>query len=232
MAHRKVVAASQKIALSGFDFSPADDSYLYAAFYACGAPYPNSNKDAFTVEELTDCYDTFIGKPVYINHANDDLTRARGVIIDAICHFDEEEDSCWVEILIELDKETFPYLAQLIENGDIDTVSMGCNLDYTECSVCGNIAYTDADFCEHIQNKMQNDAYEICHGVEFFEISLVYDPADPNAVITAVHQSSDKTADFALPEVADDRVASCPVCGSGQFDGKTCPVCGYIKRDE
>lgn len=46
----------------------------------------NDNYDEFPAEEIRKSWKTFIGKPVFVNHANDNHRRARGVIIDAALH--------------------------------------------------------------------------------------------------------------------------------------------------
>ena len=60
-----------------------------------------------------------------------------------------------------------------------------CNVESTTCSVCGNVAEYPFQYCTHVQQKGREFdgkvAFEICNGIEFFEESWVYDPADPTA---------------------------------------------------
>lgn len=89
----------------------------------------NDNYDTFPAEEIREAWRTFIGKPVFVNHHNDDHRRARGVIIDAALHEDTAPDGTpdtWVEVLMEVDAVRFPKLAEAIVNGDIERTSMGC----------------------------------------------------------------------------------------------------------
>lgn len=171
--------------LSGFDYEPrTDGKYLYAAVRACTADVPNLNYDMLPDRELKTAYQSFIGAYNYLNHDNQDPAKARGAVIDARYH-DEDPDDKWVECLIEMDEDRCPKLCSLIRSGEIDTVSMGCNVESTTCSVCGKTAEYPFQYCEHIQQKGRTFggklAYEICNGIDFFELSWVYDPADPTA---------------------------------------------------
>lgn len=185
-----------KRTLGSFDYEPRDDhKYLYVAVRACTADVPNLNYDMLPSSELKgkEAYRTFIGSYVYLNHDNTDPMKARGAIIDAKYH-DEDPDDQWVEILEELDEEKCPKLCSLIRSGEIDTVSMGCEVTSTTCSICGNEAEYPFEYCDHVVNKGQRFggklAYEICNGIDFFECSWVYNPADPTAYVQAL----DKTA--------------------------------------
>lgn len=180
--HRSRTAAKK---LSSFDYEPrSDGKYLYAAVRACTADVPNLNYDMLPGRELKTAYKSFIGAYNYLNHDNTDPAKARGAVIDAKYH-DEDPDDKWIECLIEMDEERCPKLCSLVRSGEIDTVSMGCNVESTTCSVCGNVAEYPFQYCEHVQQKGRKFggklAYEICNGIDFFELSWVYDPADPTA---------------------------------------------------
>lgn len=118
------VASRRK--LGSFEYDDRGTGFLYVSVRACTADVPNLNRDMLPHEELKTAYRTFVGKPVYVNHANTNLDRARGFIIDAAYH-DEDPADRWIEILMEMDEVTFPTLCGLIRSGDIDTVSMGLN---------------------------------------------------------------------------------------------------------
>jgi hypothetical protein len=159
----------------------------------------NDNYDEFPADEIAKGYHTFIGKPVFVNHHNEDHTRARGVIIDAALHKDANPDGSpdiWVEGLMEVDALTFPKLAKAIVAGHIDRTSMGVDVAFSVCAVCNNKATTPLEYCRHIPamkgaKVMRRTAdgssrselvRERCHGLSFFENSLlVEEPADPTA---------------------------------------------------
>lgn len=171
--------------IGSFEYEPATDgNYLYVAVRACTADVPNLNFDMLPSWELETAYETFRGASVFLNHDNSDPAKSRGVVVDAKYH-DEDPDDKWVEILMEMDEDRCPKLCSLIRSGEMDTVSMGCSVENTTCSVCGNVAEYPFQYCQHIQQKGREFdgkvAFEICNGIEFFEESWVYDPADPTA---------------------------------------------------
>ena len=73
-----------------------------------------------------------------------------------------------------------------------------CNVRNTRCSICGNVAEFPFEYCEHVQQKGREFqgklAYEICNGIDFFECSWVYDPADPTAHTVEMHEDISKKA--------------------------------------
>lgn len=194
--------------ISSFDYQRRDDgNFLYVAVRACTVDVPNLNYDMFPHEEVGEpknAYRTFIGAYNYLNHDNQDPAKARGAIIDAVYHDDPNDK--WVECLIEMDEDRCPKLCSLIRSGEIDTVSMGCNCTSTTCSVCGHEAEYPFQFCEHIQQKGRvygnKLAYEICNGVEYFELSWVYTPADATAYSIAL---ADRDGDLECDHPYDHR---------------------------
>lgn len=186
-----------------FTYEPRP-GYLYIRSRAISSR-TNDNFDTFPPEEIKAAYLTFIGKPVFVNHNNDNHRRARGVIIDAALHEDRNPDGSpdvWSEVLMEVDAVRFPKLAKAILAGHIDRTSMGTDVAYSLCSFCGNKATTPLEYCAHIPKMKGKRIYrteastgkkvgvlvsEICHGLKFFENSLlVEEPADPTAFFTGV----------------------------------------------
>ena len=234
---------AQQAELNGFKFDKSP-GYLYVAVRAVSSRV-NQNYDGFTGEELRRAYATFIGRPVFVNHENSDINRARGFVIDAKLHDDDPED-VWVEVLHELDAKTYPQLCAAIAKGEINTTSMGCDITHSECSVCGIQARFPSEFCSHIKNKgsvferktasgglEKVLAYEDCQGVNFFEDSWVFNPADSSAVIQGVLDEGMRVAqtnsETHRPEAVDTlrSVMPCPQCGNQNFDGVVCNVCGF-----
>jgi hypothetical protein len=201
--------------------------YLYVRSRAISSRC-NDNFDEFPAEELEKGYRTFIGKPVFVNHANEDHKRARGVIIDAVLHKDSNRDGSrdwWVEVLQEVDALRFPKLAAEIMNGNIARTSMGTDVAFSVCSACGNKATTPAEYCAHIPGSKGMTLYrttasgqkigeiirETCYGLRFFENSLLVEPpADPTAFFTGIDDrgmkmavaASGETATHAMPYLA------------------------------
>jgi hypothetical protein len=186
-----------------FDYEP-QPGFLYVRSRAISSRC-NDNFDEFPGDQIKTAWNTFIGKPVFVNHKNDDPRRARGVIVDAALHEDVNPDGSedtWVEVLMEVDAVRFPRLAKAILAGEIDRTSMGTNVEYSLCSFCGNKAATPLEYCQHIPAMKGQRIYrrnastgkqegvlvrEICYGLGFFENSLlVEDPADPTAFFLGV----------------------------------------------
>jgi hypothetical protein len=177
--------------------------YLYVRSRAISSRC-NDNFDEFPAAELAKSYASFKGKPVFVNHNNEDHKRARGVVIDAVLHKDANRDGSpdhWVEVLMEVDALRFPRLAAEILSGNIARTSMGCDVAYSICSACKNKATSPAEYCVHIPGLKGQRIYrrtasgshegvlirETCYGLKFFENSLLVEPpADPTAYFLAV----------------------------------------------
>lgn len=182
--------------LEDFDFTP-EPGMLYVATRAISSRV-NANYDGWPPEELAKSFRSFVGRGVFVEHKNWDKDRSRGVILDAKLHksfLANGEKDYWVELLIEVDAGTYPRLAKAILSGDLDAVSMGADVEYTVCSVCTNKAASVSDYCMHIPymkgQRVFNSSigkeslvWEDCYGVNFFEISFVFDPADESAKIS------------------------------------------------
>lgn len=185
-----------------FQYEPRE-GYLYVRSRAISSRC-NENWDEFPASEIKEAYQTFLGKPVFVNHVNHNHLRARGVIIDAALHEDRAPDGSpdtWVELLQEIDAHRFPKLAKAILAGEVDRTSMGCDVAYSVCSACGNKATTPAEYCQHIPRAKGQHIYrhtasgkrvselirETCYGLSFFENSLLVEPpADPTAYFLGV----------------------------------------------
>jgi hypothetical protein len=163
---------------------PVDEFLKNLSMYASKCRGHNDNGDLFTYEELKKNYKTFIGKSAFVDHKNENVENARGIILDAVWN----ERGKFVELLVAVDKKAFPELARGVELGYITDVSMGCRCGKSICSVCGNEAATEDDFCDHILNykggQFKNlPVFEDNRDIEFFEISFVSQGADKQAKI-------------------------------------------------
>jgi len=182
---KTTVAAAKNVIKKSADF-------LYVRTRAIGSLEkwgPNMNGDGFPMKELAASYQTFVGKGNFIDHKSDDITKIRGLVIDAYLNND---DQC-VECLIAVDKKSHPQLARDISTGTVNSVSMGTRVGHSFCSVCNNRARTEKDYCQHISNYkgmkisflIGNDAHrngqwavhERNHDLEFIELSWVAVPA-------------------------------------------------------
>lgn len=184
-----------------FQYEPRQ-GYLYVPSRMISSRV-NDNWDGFPAEQIADTrpgygWQTFLGKPAFVNHHNANHRKMRGVIVDAVLHEHRNPDGSpdtWVEGLHEIDGLTYPKLARAILAKKIERTSMGVDVDYSICSACGNKAVDTFSYCQHIPGQKGRKffasgqpgryIYEVCHGLKFFENSLLVEPpADPTAYVT------------------------------------------------
>lgn len=97
----------------------------------------------------------------------------------------------WIENVWAIDKRSlnsfYPNAVEAIMDGEITDTSMGCEIEFSRCSVCNNKAADPDEYCEHIGKWGVNKgtewdhpvtghkvvAYESCYNVEFFEDALI-----------------------------------------------------------
>lgn len=170
------------------------DGYIGVCTRAVKPDVPNLNGDMFPSEALRKAAKTYDDcQMVFVNHETEDegVDRAfsRGFVASE--GFDESGTLC---LLIMVSKE-FPQLVEALETGGVNAVSMGCEAE-VKCGLCGK------DWCEHMDwlGCMTSDgyAYDILSDINFEEISFVFDPADPTALIWLV-----KDPDPSLTSIAE-----------------------------
>lgn len=82
-------------------------------------------------------------------------------------------------------------------SGKLNAVSMGADVEGTQCSACGKYASKPTEYCVHIPRlkgrtvtvykqgrRVESLVYESCINPNYFELSYVFDPADESAWIT------------------------------------------------
>jgi hypothetical protein len=166
------------------EWVPIEDYYKEFEKYSKICRNANDNGDFFSLEELKKKYKTFVGKSVFVDHNNENVENARGIIVDAAWN----DRGKFVELLKAVDKKAYPELARGVELGYITDTSMGCRCGYSICSICGNEASTEDNFCDHILYYKGSSfnglpVFEDNRDIEFFEDSFVTQGADPEAKI-------------------------------------------------
>jgi hypothetical protein len=158
--------------------------------------YVNNNNDAWETRLLLSCYRTFIGGENYVEHIQIP-EMSKGKIIDAAAR--DIGDSIYVDILVATQRK-HRSLISMITSGQLQTLSMGCQVEFTLCSKCGNVAYDETQLCNHIRYFKGNDYVdelgrkrkiaELCGhineepgSVKFIEASWVANPAFTGAVL-------------------------------------------------
>lgn len=154
---------------------------------------PNRNGFAFPLQELIrwnvelgrQAFKGWAGMPMYKEHRSEDHKKALGMVIDTRLRRIENfgRGVFWkVMALAAIDRNKDPELAERMEQGLLDTYSMGAMVDYCTCSYCGAVAGK----CSHVPEE--NDTvsfytlngrlvYKNVHGVKPYELSVVEDPA-------------------------------------------------------
>lgn len=177
-----------------YNFETEDDHSYIAGGVAV------HNCDAWDRNVLLKSYRTFIGGHNFVEHVQvADLSKGR--IIDAVAR--DVGDSIYVDILIATDRK-HTELVEAIESGKMSTMSMGCTIDHSTCTKCGNVAVDETEMCQHIryqkgntyfdENGVKRKVAELCGhpsvnptgGVTFIEASWVETPAFEGAVMRNV----------------------------------------------
>lgn len=199
MEWRKLILASTvhgvepMTALAEFDLDKDNFVYVRARAVSAGEYHgPNANHDFFGEGELKKSFRTFIRRGVYVNHKSDDPAGAIGIILDAIWH---DDDRKYVECLMAIDRAE--PIAQKIEAGIANSWSIGCIVKKCECSVCGSIARSESEYCDHLANHLGREyngkkVYSINKDLSFYELSNVTIPADSNAYTLQVFASKEE----------------------------------------
>jgi len=171
----------------------------------------NSNGDYFPEDQLIPAcktmkdgavrcygYDTFVknGK-VYYRHQNKDPNNAIGEVLEA--NYNDKMHR--VELTVAVDKFKAPDIALRLESGEKLPVSMGCRVEYDECSICGNRAYrSKEEWCEHgrtMLGQILEDGSLVCrinYAPIFHDISFVLVPADKTAYV--IEKVAEETEDL------------------------------------
>lgn len=122
---------------------------LFIKCFAIRADETNDNGDYFAREELVKATDTFVGVPIFTNHANADINEARGKVVHS--WWDDEKNG--IMIIGRIDAEAYPQLARGIKEEYVVGTSMGCQVQHSICSVCHNYAETPDDYCSCIRER-------------------------------------------------------------------------------
>lgn len=151
---------------------------------------PNRNGVAFPLQELikfnTDtgdlAYKAWKGKPTFVEHKNNVLSEAKGVIFDAFIEDAPqfEGDLIKVILLLGFDKTKDPQLTSDILNGRRTCYSMGAYSEDFVCSICGKRLSQGG--CEHA--SVTNPRFEVFDGKLGFYNVIDILPFETSSVAT------------------------------------------------
>jgi adenine-specific DNA-methyltransferase len=184
------MSGDDSLSASAVDINPnAGDPQF--SFIMCRAG-TNKNGDHFTADELAARYTTAINKKIDMKHSQNPTDIVGGIVAS---EFLEDETGGRVECAGELyvaDTPTAALAYKLIKRGIVAQVSMECDYESGECSICGKMVTNKSDYCIHLRKSKGGEyqgkpVFEILHGVTFTGLGLLdRKGADENARITQV----------------------------------------------
>jgi hypothetical protein len=161
---------------------------------------PNTNGDSVTLKEFLrfdtemgmQAFKTFRGKGCYEEHANKDVTKAKGVILDVylrpLKRFGNGKYFKLVELMA-YDRTKDPLLVNSILKGENNAYSVGFYFKAYTCAVCGTRVEQGGNPCNHTfprrPTSRQPDGklvYRQCHNITGFETSVVGNPSYVTAI--------------------------------------------------
>jgi hypothetical protein len=179
-----------------YNISPNISDYILVPVSTVLSDLPNTNGDAMTREELLKfnpqqgriAYKTWIGKPTFLEHANQVIPGAKGIILDTYVKALPQYGGLLSLIkLLAFDRSKDPRLVNEILRKAINTYSMGVNFSAYRCSVSGRVFtskdkpgdYTDLGMPPRLIRMGDRDvvAYRQLLNLEGFETSAVGTPA-------------------------------------------------------
>jgi len=103
----------------------------------------NNNHDGWSRPLILGTYKTFIGSPSYIEHCQIP-EYAKGKILDAVAR--DVGPSVYVDILVGTERKHKPLIAAILSR-KINALSMGCSIQFSCCTQCGNVAADETELC-------------------------------------------------------------------------------------
>jgi len=181
---------------SAYHISPSISDYIIIPVTIFPSDLPNRNCIGFSYNDLTEfdtdtgrlAYQSWIGKGLFSEHQNEDVTRSRGVILDSVMHKVAEDSPHWcVTLLTAWDRTKDPIIANSLLTNPNSCFSMGCYTADYECSYCHKLYSTGG--CGHVdphnpQMTLKDGTliYLLAKGITGFELSHVKTPAFVDAI--------------------------------------------------
>lgn len=146
----------QSVIVASLPLQDGSDYFIHPTANA----FVNSNGDCWDNKTLLATYKTFIGSPACLDHPDDPDQDNVGVILDAVprrrvLNKEYGTYNYYIDILVAIDKLTYPELAQRILKRQIKYMSMGCVVSKGYCSRCGyEVDYINSKnpkTCDHLK---------------------------------------------------------------------------------
>jgi len=152
-----------------------------------GVAMPKNELLKFNTEHGQLAYKTFKGKPTHLEHDNQDMTKAKGAILDSFVNplVGYGRGLIKVVLLLSFDRDKDPDLCNDILTGNSNSYSMGAYFNGYKCSLCGRgrgeCFHTDPTQALK-QHKDGTLIYRNIHDIQGFECSSVGSPAYISAI--------------------------------------------------
>ena len=178
----------------------------------------NRNGDHFTANELKQAAETAVGKKIDLSHSQE-FRDIVGGIVEAT--FIEDGENSRVECVGELymeESEPARLAYKLMKRGIVSYVSMECDYEEGECSVCRKKIKNKSEYCSHLKNFKGREfkgkpCFEILRGVAFTGMGLLdREGADERAEIKQVanHKSEHEGDIMADEKTKETKAAETP----------------------
>lgn len=202
--HAVPISASFWLPLAADHYKISKDlrNYVLMVTPSMISDIPNTKADSVSLPEMLrfnpsigmPAFRSFVGKPCFREHANNDIAQSKGVILDVFLRplkgFANNKHAKLIQLLA-IDKDKDKDLAYKVEAGEINTVSVGIYYSCFSCSICGNlVSPTQGQPCVHTNLKVRTYmdpetgklVYRKCYNINAFETSVVEDPAYVSAI--------------------------------------------------
>lgn len=162
---------------TAYNISPDPNDYVLVPCLGLPTGTPNRNGVGFPLSQLTRwsydggclAYRTWVNKPLYCEHENQDPLKSRGLILDTslrkIAGFGN--GMCHKVLFLQAMDRTKHERIHLIMSGEMNTYSMGAYVGTYHCSYCGQEMVKEQDKygntfwknCPHLHPKEPKDFY-------------------------------------------------------------------------
>ena len=174
--------------------------YVLVPIPAIFSDLPNTNGDSLSLKQMLrfdpsygmQMYKTFKGKGAFLEHANQDITAAKGIILESFLRPVPFNTKYYkIVLLLAYDRTKDPVLANQILTRQTNAYSVGFHYESYSCSICGTRVGKGINLapCSHTQlgrpTYRQQDGklvYRMCENAAGFECSSVGTPAFVSAI--------------------------------------------------
>lgn len=204
--HQWLPAAARK-----YNISSRIEDYVIVNTPMIPSDIPNRNGVAFPLYELVQfqpppvnrlVYKSWVGCPCHEEHQADDYTKALGIILDTsmvqIKNFGNGRHYM-VMALLAFDKNKYPERVQKIQQGKVNTYSMGATCEYFTCGMSG-VRLDQPKYSHRMQKPLEFDVvpdpltykdtliFRNAHQLVAGECSTVDDPAWAPALSDIIYE--------------------------------------------